>query len=139
MFTKSMPHATSQGLDTLKQFMVGERLTVGVQYFGHVMENFKLTNDKYSMAVEVAAQNSLFHIFVNTNATTARLMKRLKDNKLEQRARMECERQVCSSMHPAVEKAKAKVLALGCLDEEAIVEADAATAKWWTMSQPVPS
>ena len=46
MFTKSMPHATSQGLDRLKQIVVGERLTVGVQYFGLVMENFKLTNDK---------------------------------------------------------------------------------------------
>ena len=46
-----------------------------------------------------------------------------------QRARMECKRQVCSSMHPSVEEAKAKVLALGCLDEDAIVEAAVAAAK----------
>ena len=115
---KSMPHATSQGLDTLKQIVVGERLTVGVQYFGLVMENFKLTNDKYSTAVEVAAQNSLFHVIVDTNATPARLMKRFEDNKFGRRARMECKRQVCSSMYPTAEEAKAKAWALGCSDKD---------------------
>jgi len=79
---KSMPRATSQGLDALKQIVVTEGLTVGVQYFGLVMENFELTDDKYSTAVEVAAQNSLFHIIVDNDATAARLMKRLEDEKL---------------------------------------------------------
>ena len=79
---KSMPRATSQGLDALRQIVVGERLTVGVQYFGLVMENFELTDDKYSTAVETAAQNSLFHVIVDTDATAARLMKRLEDGKL---------------------------------------------------------
>lgn len=79
---KYMPRATSLGLDALKQIVVSERLTVGVQYFGLVMENFELTDDKYSTAVEVAAHNSLFHIIVDTDATAARLMKRLEDEKL---------------------------------------------------------
>mmetsp|Transcript_5614 Transcript_5614/g.14021 ORF Transcript_5614/g.14021 Transcript_5614/m.14021 type:complete len:1287 (-) Transcript_5614:183-4043(-) len=79
---KSMPRATSLGLDALKQIVVSERLTVGVQYFGLVMENFDLTDDKYSTAVEVAAQNALFHIIVDTDATAARLMKRLEDERL---------------------------------------------------------
>ncbi len=115
---KSMPRATSQGVDTLKQIVVGERLTVGVQYFGLIQENFELTNDKYSTAMKVAAQNSLFHIIVNTDATATRLMKRLEDNKLGKRARMKCERQVHSSMHPAAEEAKAKARASGCLDKD---------------------
>ena len=46
-----------------------------------------------------------------------------------QKARMERERQVRSSMHVAAEEAKAKALASGCTDEDAIVEAAAAAAK----------
>ncbi|KAL3823137.1 hypothetical protein ACHAXA_010393 [Cyclostephanos tholiformis] len=79
---KSMPRATSQGLDALRQIVANERLTVGVQYFGLVMENFELTDAKYSTAVEVAAQNSLFHVIVDNDSTAARLMKRLEDDKL---------------------------------------------------------
>ncbi len=40
----------------------------------------------------MATQNSLFYIIVDTDAIAARLMKRLEDNKLGRRARMECER-----------------------------------------------
>lgn len=79
---KSMPRATSMGLDALKHIVVQEKLTVGVQYFGLVMENFTLTDPKYATAVEVAAQNSLFHIIVDTDETAARLMKRLEKDKL---------------------------------------------------------
>lgn len=79
---KSMPRATAQGLDALKQIVVSEGLTIGKQYFGLVMENFDLTDDKYATAVEVAAQNSLFHVIVDTDSTAARLMKRLEDDKL---------------------------------------------------------
>ena len=46
-----------------------------------------------------------------------------------QMARMERERHVRSSMHAAAEEAKAKALASGCTDEDAIVEAAAAAAK----------
>jgi len=46
-----------------------------------------------------------------------------------ERARMERERQVRSSMHAAAEEAKAKALASGRTDEDAIVEAAAAAAK----------
>lgn len=79
---KSMPRATSMGLDALKHIVVQEKLTIGVQYFGLVMENFTLTDPKYATAVEVAAQNSLFHIIVDTDETAAKLMKRLENDKL---------------------------------------------------------
>ena len=79
---KSMPRATSQGLDALKQIVASEKLSIGVEYFGLVMENFELTDDKYATAVEVAAQNSLFHIIVDNDATAAKLMKKLEEEKL---------------------------------------------------------
>lgn len=79
---KSMPRATSMGLDALKHIVVQEKLTVGVEYFGLVVENFDLTDSKYQTAVEVAAQNSLFHIIVDTDATAAKLMARLEKDKL---------------------------------------------------------
>ena len=79
---KSMPRATSMGLDALKHIVVQEKLTVGVEYFGLVMENFTLTEPKFATAVEVAAQNSLFHIIVDTDATAAKLMARLEKDKL---------------------------------------------------------
>mmetsp|Transcript_7407 Transcript_7407/g.16416 ORF Transcript_7407/g.16416 Transcript_7407/m.16416 type:complete len:1281 (-) Transcript_7407:159-4001(-) len=79
---KSMPRATSMGLDALKHIVVQEKLTVGVEYFGLVVENFDLTDPKYQTAVEVAAQNSLFHIIVDTDATAAKLMARLEKDKL---------------------------------------------------------
>jgi structural maintenance of chromosome 3 (chondroitin sulfate proteoglycan 6) len=79
---KSMPRATSMGLDALKHIVVQEKLAVGVEYFGLVMENFTLTDEKYATAVEVAAQNSLFHIIVDTDATAAKLMGRLEREKL---------------------------------------------------------
>ena len=79
---KSMPRATSMGLDALKHIVVQEKLTMGVEYFGLVMENFTLTDAKYATAVEVAAQNSLFHIIVDTDATAAKLMARLEKEKL---------------------------------------------------------
>ena len=79
---KSMPRATSQGLEALMQIVVSEKLSIGVEYFGLVMENFELTDEKYATAVEVAAQNSLFHIIVDNDATAAKLMKRLEEEKL---------------------------------------------------------
>jgi len=79
---RSMPFATATGLDALKHIVVAEKLTVGVQYFGLVVENFDLTDPKYQTAVEIAAQNSLFHIIVDTDDTAARIMKRLEKEKL---------------------------------------------------------
>ena len=77
-----MPRATSLGLEALRQIVVEEGLEVGREYFGLVMENFALVDDKYQTAVEVAAQNSLFHVIVDTDATAARLMRRLEAGKL---------------------------------------------------------
>ena len=79
---KSMPRATSQGLDTLKQIVASEGLAIGKEYFGLIMDNFELMDDKYRTAVEVAAQNSLFRVIVAAASTAAHLMKRLEDGRL---------------------------------------------------------
>jgi structural maintenance of chromosome 3 (chondroitin sulfate proteoglycan 6) len=78
---KVMPKATAMGMEALKSVVEQEGLTSN-EYFGMVMDNFTLTNENYQVAVEVAAQNSLFHVIVDTDQTAARLMKRLEDGKL---------------------------------------------------------
>jgi structural maintenance of chromosome 3 (chondroitin sulfate proteoglycan 6) len=79
---KCMPRATSLGIGALERVVREERLVVGEQYFGMVLENMTLKDPKYQTAVEIAAQNALFHVVVDTDATAARLMKRLEDGKL---------------------------------------------------------
>ena len=79
---KVMPRATSMGIAALERLVREERLVVGEQYFGMLMDNFELTDPKYATAVEVAAQNSLFHVIVDTDNTAAKLMKRLEREKL---------------------------------------------------------
>uniref|UniRef100_A0A7S4I268 Structural maintenance of chromosomes protein n=1 Tax=Odontella aurita TaxID=265563 RepID=A0A7S4I268_9STRA len=79
---KIMPRATSLGLDALTGVVEREGIRVGEQYFGLLMENMELTDVKYRTAVEVAAQNSLFHVIVDTDATAAKLMKRLEEDRL---------------------------------------------------------
>ena len=48
---------------------------------GPVIENVQLKDAKFTMAVEVAAGNSLFNVIVDTDATAARLMQRLESDK----------------------------------------------------------
>lgn len=79
---KVMPRATSLGLEALQNVVRQEGLVQGEQYYGMLMENFELVDPKFQTAVEVAAQNSLFHVIVDTDATAARLMKRLEKDKL---------------------------------------------------------
>ena len=79
---KVMPRATAMGLDALNRIVREEGIVVGEQYFGMLMDNMELKNVKYQTAVEVAAQNSLFHVIVDTDETAARLMKRLEKDKL---------------------------------------------------------
>lgn len=79
---KVMPKATSMGLKALDSIVSEEKLKRGENYFGMLMENMQLVDDKYRTAVEVAAQNSLFHVIVDTDHTAARLMKRLELGKL---------------------------------------------------------
>eukprot|EP00980_Cylindrotheca_fusiformis_P008943 scaffold1909_cov130-Cylindrotheca_fusiformis.AAC.10 len=79
---KSMPRATAMGLKALQRIVQEERLVVGEQYFGMVMENMTLKDPKYQTCVEVAAQNALFHVIVDTDATAARLMEHLERKKL---------------------------------------------------------
>lgn len=79
---RSMPRATAMGLRALQKIVQDEGIVEGEQYFGMVMENMTLKDPKFQIAVEVAAQNSLFHVIVDTDATAARLMKRLEDDRL---------------------------------------------------------
>jgi len=81
---KVTPRATAMGLEALVNHIVQEEgLILNHQYFGPVMDNFKLVDgNKFRTAVEVAAQNALFHVIVDTDETAARLMKRLEQGKL---------------------------------------------------------
>jgi structural maintenance of chromosome 3 (chondroitin sulfate proteoglycan 6) len=79
---KVIPRNTAMGLDALKAIVDQEKIVRGEQYFGMVMENITLKDKKYQAAVEVAAQNALFHVIVDNDHTAARLMKRLEDGKL---------------------------------------------------------
>lgn len=79
---KIMPRATANGLDALSQIVEEEKIIVGEQYFGLLMQNFELTDEKFRTAVEVAAQNSLFHVIVDNDETAARLMSRLERGRL---------------------------------------------------------
>jgi structural maintenance of chromosome 3 (chondroitin sulfate proteoglycan 6) len=79
---KVMPRATAMGLEALRTIVEQERLVVGEQYFGMLMDNMDLKDARYQTAVEVAAQNSLFHVIVDNDNTAARLMNRLEKDKL---------------------------------------------------------
>jgi len=79
---KIMPRNTAMGLDSLKRILAEEGITEGTHYFGPVMDNITLVEDKFQTAVEVSAQNALFHVIVDTDATAARLMKRLEKDRL---------------------------------------------------------
>eukprot|EP00559_Dactyliosolen_fragilissimus_P001253 CAMPEP_0184864430 /NCGR_PEP_ID=MMETSP0580-20130426/14928_1 /TAXON_ID=1118495 /ORGANISM="Dactyliosolen fragilissimus" /LENGTH=1284 /DNA_ID=CAMNT_0027363219 /DNA_START=16 /DNA_END=3870 /DNA_ORIENTATION=- len=79
---KVMPRATSMGLDNLTHIVAQEGIEIGSQYFGLLLQNFELTDDKFRMAVEIAAQNSLFHVIVDNDVTAARLMSRLEKDQL---------------------------------------------------------
>ncbi|GMI01375.1 hypothetical protein TrLO_g1143 [Triparma laevis f. longispina] len=76
---KSMPRATAMGLNALDEIVEKEKIK---GYYGSIVENFSLVDDKFRTAVEVAAGNALFHVIVDTDATAAKLMKKLEDNKL---------------------------------------------------------
>lgn len=76
-----MPRAAALGVEALRAIVEREGLTDD-QYFGMVLENFRLKHTKYRTAVEAAAQNSLFHVIVDTDKTAAMLMKRLEEDQL---------------------------------------------------------
>jgi len=80
---KVTPRATNMGLEALRRIVQEEGFTPDREYFGPVMENFQLLDgSKFRTVVEVAAQNALFHVIVDTDATAAKLMKRLERDKL---------------------------------------------------------
>jgi structural maintenance of chromosome 3 (chondroitin sulfate proteoglycan 6) len=79
---KTIPRATSLGLDALSTIVEQEGFQHGVHYFGPVVQNFRLQNEKFQTAVEVAGQNALFHVIVDTDETASRLVQRLEEEKL---------------------------------------------------------
>lgn len=78
---KTMPKATALGIEALQKIVQEEGLSKE-QYFGMVMENLELKDAKFQTAVEVAAQNALFHVIVDTDATASKLLTRLEKDKL---------------------------------------------------------
>ena len=58
-------------------------IVFGLNHGFRVMDNFQLLDGtKFRTAVEVAAQNALFHVIVDTDATAAKLMTRLEKDRL---------------------------------------------------------
>lgn len=78
---KTMPKATAMGLKALETIVEQEGLS-GDQYYGMLMDNMELKDDRYQTAIEVAAQNSLFFVIVDNDHTAAKLMSRLESGKL---------------------------------------------------------
>jgi len=81
-FRKLMPRATALGLDVLPRIVQEEGIRVNQQYFGLVLDNFELSDPRYQTAIEVAANNALFHVIVDSDTTAARIMKRLEEDRL---------------------------------------------------------
>lgn len=79
---KTMPRATALGLESLENVVDREGIIRGKEYFGMLLENMTLRDPKFQTAVEVAAQNSLFHVIVDTDTTASKLMKILEDGRL---------------------------------------------------------
>ena len=67
------------GLEALKNIVEKDNIK---GYYGSIIDNFTLVDDKFRTAVEVSAGNALFHVVVDNDSTAAKLMKKLEDNKL---------------------------------------------------------
>jgi structural maintenance of chromosome 3 (chondroitin sulfate proteoglycan 6) len=76
---KAMPRATASGLDALADMVEKDNIK---GYYGTIMDNFTLIDDKFRTAVEVSAGNALFHVIVDNDDTAAKLMQKLEDKKL---------------------------------------------------------
>ena len=76
---KAMPRNTAMGLAALKNIVAKENIK---GYFGTVIDNFKLVDDKFRTAVEVSCGNQLFQVIVDTDETAAMLMEKLEKDKL---------------------------------------------------------
>jgi len=79
---KTMPRATAFGIEALNHIVEQEGLIHGEQYFGMLINNFTLRHSKYQTAVEVAANNSLFHVIVDNDNTASKLLTRLEKHRL---------------------------------------------------------
>jgi structural maintenance of chromosome 3 (chondroitin sulfate proteoglycan 6) len=115
---KSMPRNTAMGLKALEAIVEQEKLVIGEQYFGSLVENFTLKDPKFQTAVEVAAQNSLFHVIVDSDSTAALLMKRLEDGKLGRVTFLPLNRLNSSPTQAPANQNEVKSLMEMCLDFE---------------------
>ena len=81
-FNKSMPKNTAMGMKHLERLVHEEKIVKGQQYFGMVVENLRLKDERFRTAVDTAAGNGLFFVIVDTDTTAARLMQRLENERL---------------------------------------------------------
>eukprot|EP00977_Amphora_coffeiformis_P002507 scaffold469_cov160-Amphora_coffeaeformis.AAC.12 len=119
---KTTPRATSLGLEALTTIVEQEGLVHGEHYFGPVLENFALRDPKYQTAVEVAAQNALFHVIVDTDETASRLLKRLEDGKLGRVTFLPLAQLRVETAHLPTNNADVRPLMEHCLDYDRKVE-----------------
>ncbi|KAL7580187.1 hypothetical protein ACA910_012938 [Epithemia clementina (nom. ined.)] len=77
---QSTPRATAMGLQALPA-LVQELQLSNQEYFGTVLENFTLQKEKYQTCVEMAAQNALFHVIVDSDETASKLVQALERKK----------------------------------------------------------
>ena len=80
LIRQSTPRATALGLQALPDLVRRLQLS-DKQYFGTMLENFSLKDQKFQTAVEMAAQNALFHVIVDSDKTAAMLVKALEKEK----------------------------------------------------------
>ena len=78
-FRASMPRHIAQGLEAVERIVAEEKVK---GYYGPLVENFELTNPKYRVPVEVAANNALFHVIVEDDNVASKLIKRLSKENL---------------------------------------------------------
>ncbi|KAI5953278.1 SMC3 [Candida jiufengensis] len=78
LVAKTMDRSQSQGIAAVKA--ITKRLKLEDHVYGTVAELFNV-NEKYKIAAEVIAGNSLFHVVVDTDATAATLIEELTRTK----------------------------------------------------------
>jgi structural maintenance of chromosome 3 (chondroitin sulfate proteoglycan 6) len=76
---KSTPRHVARGLEAIRQMQASGKMP-GIH--GALIDCFKPSDDNFNTAIEVAAGNQLFHVVVDTDATAAKLMKKLEQDRL---------------------------------------------------------
>jgi structural maintenance of chromosome 3 (chondroitin sulfate proteoglycan 6) len=74
----ALPRQISIGLQIVEKYATDHSLD---GYYGPLIDNFVLRDEKFKTCVEVASGNALFHVIVDTDSTAALLMKELERRK----------------------------------------------------------